>query len=160
MTLIRIPMETRYWGRVIKPRDPQKCWGWRGANVQGYGVLGLTVVVGKCTSVRVSRLSWEIHKGSIPKGFFVLHKCDNPPCTNPRHLFLGTQADNMKDMDKKGRRGDSAHHGEAHPCAKLVEAQVKTILASKEPARVFAKRYRISEALVWAIRQGRIWKHL
>lgn len=87
--------EQRYFENVeIK----EGCWGWRAAtNRKGYGRF-----YSKHTQ-SAHRFSWIIHKGKIPDGLFVLHKCDNPPCTNPEHLFLGTNLDNIRDMIAKGR---------------------------------------------------------
>lgn len=73
------------------------CWKWLGMiNQNRYGVSGR----GKLAH----RASWEMFKYPIPKGLFVLHKCDNPACVNPDHLFLGTHQDNMRDMVSKGRQ--------------------------------------------------------
>lgn len=75
------------------------CIEWKGArNPQGYGQKCI-----KGKRYRTHRLAWEWANGPIPEGLFVLHKCDNPPCCNPDHLFLGTQTDNMQDMLAKGR---------------------------------------------------------
>ena len=92
------PLETRFWRFVAPSMDDRGCWEWTGARAGelGYGCLG-----GK--GPRAHRLSWEIHNGPIPDGLWVLHKCDNPPCVNPRHLFLGTRTDNIRDMFAKGR---------------------------------------------------------
>ena len=76
------------------------CWSWRKVPLNtGYA----TVYAGKKNILTAHRVSWMIHKGEIPKGMQVLHKCDNRICTNPEHLFLGTQKDNVDDMIKKGR---------------------------------------------------------
>lgn len=78
----------------------QSCWIWEGSRTRrGYGQFGLN---GKCVSAH--RFAWIINYGAIPNGLGVLHRCDVPPCVNPEHLFVGTQADNMRDMRAKGRQ--------------------------------------------------------
>jgi hypothetical protein len=75
------------------------CWGWAGSKTrQGYGVL-----FSKGKMIYAHRLSWIIRFGPIPKGMLICHHCDNPECSNPEHLFLGTQSDNLLDMHKKWR---------------------------------------------------------
>ena len=83
---------------VIKDND---CWRWNKKLLKnGY----TTINMGRTKTILGHRVSWLIHNGSIPNKILVLHKCDNRSCTNPEHLFLGTQLDNVRDMDKKGRR--------------------------------------------------------
>ena len=87
----------RFFSRINKTST---CWLWTGTRTKsgGYGILSID---GKYA--RTHRISFEIHKGKIPAGMHVCHKCDNPPCVNPEHLFLGSHLDNMKDMGRKGR---------------------------------------------------------
>lgn len=93
------PVSVRYWLHVVT-RDGDQCWSWNGAtNGHGYGLLNR----GDGVPAKAHRVSWEIHFGPIPEGLGVLHKCDNPECSNPKHLFLGTQKDNARDMSNKGR---------------------------------------------------------
>lgn len=75
------------------------CWLWTGAKTHGYGEVSYK----HSKRLRAHRISWTIHHGKIPDGLCVLHKCDTPLCVNPEHLFLGTQADNLKDCYEKGR---------------------------------------------------------
>lgn len=83
----------------ILPGKPNECWEWLGTrDDRGYGKIII-----KGVRHKGHRLSWVVHNGSIPDGLNVLHKCDNPPCVNPHHLFLGTQRDNIMDMVSKGR---------------------------------------------------------
>lgn len=94
----------RFWRKVLKTPD---CWAWSGAKQRrGYGCMETTKGVNRSAH----RVSWELHFGEIPKGMCVLHKCDNPECTRPDHLFLGTLKDNTKDMISKGR-----HLGSGRP---------------------------------------------
>lgn len=80
------------------------CWLWTGStNHNGYGKLWVMNADGTRSKVRAHRLSYELHKGPIPKGVLVLHRCDNRTCTNPDHLYLGTHWDNAYDAVKRGR---------------------------------------------------------
>ena len=88
--------EQRFW-RFVE-RNTEGCWSWTGSKDEGYGRFG---VDGR--TVRAHRFSYELHHGPIPDGMVVMHKCDNPQCTNPGHLELGTLHDNALDMVAKGR---------------------------------------------------------
>jgi HNH endonuclease len=87
----------RFWEKVRKSKG---CWNWIAyKNKQGYGRFGLKA--GEC--INAHRVSWVIHNGNIPDNYFICHKCYNPSCVNPDHLFCGTRQDNMNDMMIKKR---------------------------------------------------------
>lgn len=136
------------------------CWLWCGTvKAHGYGVIRIDTKLW-----RAHRLSWSLFAGPIPDGKSVLHRCDNTRCVNPNHLFIGTQLDNVKDMDAKGRGVRENRHpakGEAHGRAKLAEDQVAEIRhAHCHGARQvdLARIYGISQATVSAILNRKIWK--
>lgn len=90
---------TRFWSRVDRSGGERSCWPWIGYRDKwGYG--GFT----RFRKLLAHRVAWTIANGPIPDDMLVLHHCDNPPCCNPGHLFVGTHQDNMDDMAKKGRR--------------------------------------------------------
>lgn len=128
------------------------CWEFAGLRAKnGYGRL---LCRGKmCLAHRVS---FEVHKGEIPEGLNVLHKCDNRPCVNPDHLFLGTAADNNWDKSRKGR----APRGESHVKSKYTEQQVRAIFADTRPYREIVAEYGISKPQISAIKSGKYWAHL
>ena len=95
----RTPIIERFWPKVRKA-DGDGCWEWQASRMpKGYGRLGISGVM-----VLAHRVSYELNIGPIQAGLFVLHKCDNPSCVRPDHLFLGTQADNVHDAKAKGRK--------------------------------------------------------
>lgn len=105
------------------------------------------------------RNAWVAANGPIPEGLLVLHRCDNPPCVNPEHLFLGTHADNAADRDTKGRASD--RRGERHPLAKLTPDRVRAILAEPDTSGVtLARRYGVSRSTVSAVRKRKRWPHI
>ncbi len=94
-----VAIAARFWAKVDR-QDDSSCWEWQGAKVsQGYGWLS----IGHNHQEYAHRMAWELVYGPIPEGIQVCHHCDNPPCVNPVHLWLGTQTDNIADRDRKGR---------------------------------------------------------
>lgn len=107
----RRPLTDRFWEKVAKSDG---CWLWTGSRQRnGYGFL-FAGTRKEPHPERAHRVSWRIHFGEIPDGLWVLHKCDNPPCVNPEHLFLGTRTDNMRDCARKGRVTTIGHSRLTH----------------------------------------------
>jgi len=115
---VRVLIE-RFFSKV-NILSPDECWEWKaGTFKSGYGAFFIDG-----NNEGAHRVSWKIHNGKIPEGLSVLHKCDNPLCVNPDHLFLGTQEDNMTDKVSKGRQSSVILLGELNGQAVLVESQV------------------------------------
>lgn len=145
-------LEERFWDKVDK-RGPDDCWEWQGSMTRGYGMIR----VGKGTQ-RAHRVSWEMANGPIPEGMNVLHHCDNPSCVNPAHLFLGTQADNVHDMQAKERKADL--HGKRNGRARLTEQDVykiREMIKQGISQRVIAKEYGVTFQEIGNINTGVSW---
>lgn len=121
------------------------CWEWSGARRNGYGVMSVNN-----ERPYVHRLLYEIDNGPIPPGMHICHKCDNPACCNPAHLFAGTHADNMGDMAKKGRSALGERNGKV----KLTAEQITAIRDDWRPLAEVSVDYGVSVPHISRIRRG------
>ena len=127
---------------AIRTKRSGNCIEWTGyLSPKGYGFMNINTI-----PTPVHRIAWELENGVIPEGLFVLHKCDNSKCVNVKHLFLGTQSDNM--IDCYGKKRNSTWHS-------LSEADVVAIRESTEPSAALVKKYKVRQAVIWHIRTGR-----
>ncbi len=134
--------------------EPDECWEWTGhRKAGGYGSF---VLNGR--SERAHRASFIFFHGPIPTGMYVCHRCDNPGCVNPDHLFVGTATDNMQDMLRKGR----GKIGEQHGRHKLTEAQVVEIKEALPTVSQLSlsRKYGVSGHTIHAISRGWTWAHI
>ena len=98
-----LPILRRFFSNV-RISEPDACWEWIGSKYTvGYGQFSIPVDGRNRTMVGAHRFAWALAFGKTPKGMFVCHHCDNPPCVRPDHLFLGTHTENIRDMLRKGR---------------------------------------------------------
>jgi hypothetical protein len=156
------PTRFEYLKEAIKhpPADGAKCMEWPyAADVLGYGYLSSSY-----GEKRVHRLAYILHYGPmLPGPWCICHKCDNPRCFRPSHLFLGTKNDNTQDCIRKGRRIYPDHHGEAHSQSRLTEAQIREIntlyLSGKDKADI-ARQFGISRSHLKNISNRHRWAHL
>lgn len=147
----------RLWPRLDHKENG--CWEWAGSvNEHGYG--GLRV---NSRLIKAHRFAWELTYGPIPEGMAVCHKCDNPPCCNPDHLFLGSQRENAADKLAKGRHqdqsGENSHPtGESHPASKLAWSDVRAIRDSTESISALSRQFGVTRSSIRNIKEGRTWK--
>jgi hypothetical protein len=158
MSKIYKTLEERFWERVTKGSDTE-CWLWK-RNGKRYGYCW-----SKNKNVMVHRISWEIaNKQPVPEGLCVLHHCDNTLCVNPLHLWLGTQLDNIRDRETKGRGNYSGitldQRGEKNRRAKLKNSdipEIRRLLKAGHTQREIAKLFNICQATIYLIKHGKQW---
>lgn len=154
-----VPLANRFWSRVDMGLG---CWTWNGSiHKFGYGLIAGDPRPGASGKTLLAhRVSWELHFGPIPNSrLFVCHRCDNPACVNPAHLFLGTQGENVRDCSAKGRisRGEDRH------CAKLDEVTVAIIRqrhASGDGLTKLSREYGVTKGSIWNVVRRKTWKHV
>lgn len=156
------PVAERFWPRVIVAGEDE-CWIWTGMLVGGYG----SICDGEGRMIKTHRLSWELANGPIPggdgpHGTCVCHRCDNPPCCNPSHLFIGSHQDNIADRNAKGRQ--FSPRGETNVRALLTETDVIEIRARYAKGGVTQKalgiEFGVSSSQVSQIIRRKNWKHV
>jgi hypothetical protein len=153
-----------FWTNSALTANPDKCWEWQKVlSPQGYGKVYITSEYkGKDKAYVASRVSYFIANGEDPKELFVLHKCDNPKCVNPKHLFLGTQKSNINDMFEKKRENKAK--GTKHAGAKITEEFVLSIRQEYKDwngtQRAFAIKKGLSFSNMCEVLSGKAWKHI
>jgi hypothetical protein len=144
----------RFWSYVDKSQD---CWEWKEARLNGYGAFYLDE-----ETIMAHRFSWSLANGPIEPGLLVCHKCDNPPCVRPDHLFLGTHKKNMEDMVSKGRRNHVV--GEQNPRAKLTKDDVYKIRELHKTGKYnyleLGSLFNTDNTNIYCIVNRKTWRHL
>ncbi len=141
------------------PEPYSGCWLWMGTiHYKGYGVIYVGFKNNRPKWEQSHRVSWEIHRGTIPAGMCVLHRCDTRSCVNPNHLFIGTKTDNNLDRDNKGRH--IALRGENHGMSKLTDAQILSIRSDPRPHKLIAAEHGIFYTSVSKIKRRIAWAHV
>lgn len=152
---MKLTPRERFLAKVC-PEPNGGCWLWRGMVVgSGYGMARFERKI-----YPAHRLAWKFFRGEIAPGLVVCHKCDIRTCVNPEHLFLGTHAENMKDMKEKGR----SPHGDGHSRAKLTTEQVRKIKAVLAEGLLsvsdIAREYGVTYSTIACIAKGKSWRHV
>ena len=159
----------RFWSKVDSSAGPDACWPWTGrTHYSGYGDLAFRVN-GRREVHKAHRIAYTLAAGQSVQGDqSVCHRCDNPRCCNPAHLWVGTHADNMHDRDRKGRHYRGGAHdpvrGVDHPRAKLTEKDVREIrrlyAAGGMGLKALGKQFGITPMTVRAVVTRKSWRHI
>lgn len=155
----------RFWEKVDKSAGPDGCWGWLASkDRKGYGKHCLPKTK---RPFLAHRIAYEMVIGPIPTGLWVLHRCDNPSCVNPSHLWIGNHSDNMRDCYEKGRHvaqhSELMRRGSAHGMSKLNEEQVVQIRhkwSAGSSVKELCHEFSVSRGCIGGIVYRRKWKHL
>lgn len=151
---VKRSLAQRFWERVDQ-RSAAECWAWTGARYNtGYGQLWSGT-----RSVGAHRVSWELHYGKVPAGHGVFHRCDNRPCVNPSHLFVGPQLANMRDKVSKDRQARGETDGNSRYTANMVR-EVRARYASGMTQREAGEPFGMKQAVVSDIVRRRTWRHI
>ena len=144
---------------MSKVNKTDYCWIWTGAKKpSGYGNFWMD---GRYYNTH--RASYLLHRGEIPDGLVVMHKCDNPSCVNPDHLSIGTSRDNVRDMMAKGRSYGSPMGSEFAPCVKLTKEQVieiRKMLESNVKHKALADKFSVCRATISLISTRKTWRNI
>ena len=155
-------MSENFWSKVNKDA-PNGCWEWTASrNRQGYGYFGVKLAPKNWKIKKAHRVAYELTVGQVPDGLNVLHRCDNPPCVNPDHLFVGDQSVNMRDAVAKGRKIGKALYGEANQYAKLTDAHVKIIkyVGNRLSQKRLGEALGVSQTNIGHVLRGNTWSHV
>jgi hypothetical protein len=144
----------RFFAKV-KVNEKTGCHEWQGYLSRGYGKIRI-----EHKKTQVNRVAYQIAFGEFNEALCVCHKCDNPCCVNPEHLFLGTRSDNMLDMVSKKRGILPDNAGEKHGMSKLTKEQVLEIRASKHTQSTLAKKFGVHQQHISRIINRQTWKHI
>ncbi len=159
-----VPISTRLWVKVDRCHSLIRCWRWRGSrNSDGYGHIRI-----EGRTIGVHRIAWTLTHGPIAEGMQVLHKCDNPSCVRPSHLFLGTVKQNIQDMSAKGRHIWGSMQkpmlGERNVNAKLTAIQIEEIRGLYDPhignGVLLGCAYGVDSATIYRVVHRSTWKHV
>jgi len=153
-------LSLRFWSKVDQSGGPDACWPWTGS-MNGHG-RGSFYFHGRLR--HATQVAWFLTHGALPPPKTgVLHRCDRPRCVNPAHLFLGSQLDNIRDMDAKGRRVTRATCGEANNRARLTAGAVATIRADYAqgvPVKALAETHGVTLQAIYYVVRRVTWKHI
>ena len=143
-----------FWSKADRSGGPDACWPWAGPRGgKGYGIFFAS---GRRRLAH--RVALELSAGPVTDGRFSCHRCDNPPCCNPAHLFAGTAFQNILDAQNKGRM--TGPRGELARAAKLCEFTVRLIRSTNLEPNVLAELFGIGAAHAWTVRRGYSWRHV